>query len=63
MKNGAAQVFLTPKEIAAEMGIDYRHFLRKISRGNGPKFKRYGPRILIRQDWYKAWIEEDSRNG
>ena len=61
MKNGSAQLFLTPKEIVAEMGVDYRQFLRKINRGEGPKFKRYGTRILIRKDWYKNWIEEDHK--
>jgi excisionase family DNA binding protein len=56
MKNGTVQVFLTPKEIAAEMGIDLRHFWRKLARGEGPKYKRYGARYLIRKDWYEKWL-------
>ena len=59
MKNGTLQVFLTPKQIVAELGVDYRHFIRKLARGEGPKFKRYGAQYRIRKDWYEKWIEED----
>jgi hypothetical protein len=55
------ETFTTPKEIAARLGINYRHFLAKLRRGEGPKFKRYGPRFLIRLDWYKAWIESEDK--
>lgn len=61
MKNPALQVFLTPKQIAVEMGINERHLWRKLARGEGPKFKRYGARYLIRKDWYEKWIEEDNQ--
>jgi excisionase family DNA binding protein len=61
MKNIAIQIFFTPRQIAAELGIDRRHLLRKIARGKGPKFKRYGNRYLIRKDWYEKWIEEDNQ--
>ena len=59
MKNGALQVFLTPKQIVAELGVDYRHFLRKLARGQGPKFKRYGAQYRIRTDWYEEWLKKD----
>ena len=61
MGNGSSPQFLTPKEIAAELGVNYRALMAKIRRGEGPKFKRYGTRILIRNDWYKAWLEEDHK--
>ena len=61
MANGVAQTFLTPKEIADEMRVDYRAFLKKLKRGEGPKFKRYGTRIKIRHDWYDAWLEKDDK--
>jgi hypothetical protein len=61
MATNSTPQFLTPKEIVAEMGIHYRAFLLKLNRGEGPKFKRYGRRILIRRDWYKAWIEEEPK--
>lgn len=61
MANGHAAQFITPKEIVAELGVNYHAFMRKIRRGEGPKFKRYGTRILIRKDWYKAWLEEDQK--
>lgn len=50
---------MTPKEIVSEMGINYRAFMAKIRRGEGPKFKRYGTRILIRKDWYEAWLDKE----
>ena len=59
MGNGHAANFLTPKEIAAAMGVDYESFRRILKRGDGPKFKRYGNRFLIRLDWYKSWLESD----
>ena len=56
--NMAAQ-FITPKEIAGELGVNYQALLRIIRRGEGPKFKRYGKQYRIRRDWYEAWIEKD----
>ncbi len=61
MKTLVLPVFLTPRQIANELGIDRRHLLKKIARGKGPKFKRYGNRYLIRKDWYEKWIEEDNQ--
>lgn len=51
--------YLTPKQIAEEMGINCQALTRMLRRGDGPKFKRYGARYLIRKDWYEAWIEKD----
>ena len=59
MKEVALPVFLTPRQIVDELGVDYRHFLRKLARGEGPRFKRYGAQYRIRKDWYEKWIEED----
>lgn len=60
MANGhAADDFITPKQIVAKLGVNYQSFLRKLRRGEGPKFKRYGNRIKIRYDWYTAWSERD----
>jgi excisionase family DNA binding protein len=61
MKTSALQVFLTPKQIVAELGVDYRHFMRKLARGEGPKFKRYGTQYRIRKDWYDEWLEKDQK--
>ena len=61
MKNVTLPVFLTPRQIAAELGVDRRHLLKKLALGKGPKFKRYGKRYLIRKDWYDKWIEEDNQ--
>jgi hypothetical protein len=61
MANGSTIEFLSIKEIVAELGVSYEGFRRKIVRGEGPKFKRYGTRILIRKDWYKDWLEEDHK--
>ncbi len=62
MANGSTAIqFLTPKEIVAEMGVSYDTFMRKLRRGEGPKYKRYGARYLIRKEWYKNWIEEDAK--
>ena len=60
MANGPATRFLTPKEIADELGINCQAFVRKLRRGEGPQFKRYGARYLIRKDWYEKWIEKDN---
>lgn len=62
-KNMAAPAaqWLTPKEICAELGVHYDAFRRKLRRGEGPKFKRYGARYLIKKDWFDKWIEEDSK--
>ena len=48
--------FLSMKEIVAELGVSYDSFRRKIARGEGPKHKRYGNKILIRKDWYDKWV-------
>jgi len=61
MASGPTAQFLSMKEIVAELGVSYDSFRRKIARGEGPKFKRYGTRILIRKDWYKSWLEEDDQ--
>ncbi len=61
MANGTTAQWLTPKEIVAELGVHYDSFRRKLRRGEGPKFKRYGARYLIRRDWYDKWIEEDNK--
>ena len=61
MKVTPIPVFLTPRQIVTELGVDYRHFLRKLARGEGPKFKRYGAQYRIRKDWYEKWIEEDNQ--
>lgn len=61
MKDIAIPTFLTPRQIAEQLGIDRRHLLRKLARGEGPKFKRYGKRYLIRQDWFENWIQEDNQ--
>jgi hypothetical protein len=61
MKDIIIPVFLTPRQIVDELGADYRHFLKKLKRGKGPKFKRYGARYLIRKDWYEKWLEEDNQ--
>ncbi len=55
--------FLTPKQIAAELGVNCEVFVRKLREGKGPKFKRYGTRYLIRTDWYKSWIESNEPKG
>jgi hypothetical protein len=59
MANGQAANFITPKEITSELGVNYQAFMRKLRRGEGPKFKRYGARYLIRKDWYEKWIDKD----
>jgi len=51
--------YITPKEISSELGVNYQSFVRMLRRGEGPKFKRYGARYLIRKDWFEKWIEED----
>jgi excisionase family DNA binding protein len=56
MANGSAVQFLSMKEIVAELGVSYDSFRRKIARGEGPKHKRYGNKILIRKDWYDKWV-------
>lgn len=53
--------FIRPKEIAAALRVNYQAFLRKLRDGDGPRFKRYGTRILIRRDWYEAWLDADDR--
>ena len=45
--------WLTPKQICADMGVHYDAFRRILRRGDGPQFKRYGARYLIRKDWYE----------
>ena len=62
MKNLPIPVFLTPRQIVTEMGIDYRHFLKKLARGQGPKFKRYGAQYRIRKDWYEKWLDADENH-
>ncbi len=61
MRDIPLPIFLTPRQITDQLGADYRHFLRKLARGEGPKFKRYGARYLIRKDWYEKWVEEDNQ--
>ncbi len=60
MKEVNVPVFLTPRQIVNELGVDYRHFLKKLANGQGPKFKRYGAQYRIRKDWYEKWIESDN---
>lgn len=61
MGNGIAADFLSPKEITSDMGVDYKAFLRKLRRGEGPRFKRYGAKILIRKIWYEEWLASDHK--
>lgn len=61
MKENVIPIFLTPRQIVDELGVDYRHFLRKLAMRQGPKFRRYGARYLIRKDWYEKWLEEDNQ--
>jgi hypothetical protein len=51
--------WLTPKQICADMGVHYDAFRRILRRGDGPQFKRYGARYLIRKDWYEKWIDSN----
>jgi len=57
MANGHATDFFSPKQIADQLNVNYQAFLRKLRRGEGPKFKKYGHQFKIRSDWYESWLE------
>jgi hypothetical protein len=61
MANGHSLTFISPKQIAAELNVNYQAFLRKLGRGEGPRFKKYGRQFKIRTDWYETWLEANDQ--
>lgn len=51
--------FLTPKQIATALGLDYRSILREIEDGKLPAYK-VRSRIRVKREDYETWL---SRNA